>query len=273
MDDVLGYAGKKVVVTGAASGMGEATARALVDLGAEVIGLDINQTKVPVAQSIVADLKDPKAIADAAKAIGGDVQGFFNVAGLPGAPFSDVDVMLVNFVGARALIETVVPKMPSGSAIAYVSSAAGIGWQGSMANFMELVQAPDFAAGKAWCEAHPEIIGTSAYMVSKQVIMAWTAWRCVALMKDHGIRLNCTAPGPTSTAMMPFFYEANGKEIIDAAQGPVGRYSTPEEQAWPLVCLNSPRLSYVTGETLYTDGGFFGALQTGQVDFSALMPS
>jgi NAD(P)-dependent dehydrogenase (short-subunit alcohol dehydrogenase family) len=53
----------------------------------------------------------------------------------------------------------------------------------------------------------------------------------------------------------------------------VGRYSTPEEQAWPLVCLNSPRLSYVTGETLYTDGGFFGALQTGQVDFSALMPS
>jgi NAD(P)-dependent dehydrogenase (short-subunit alcohol dehydrogenase family) len=273
MDDVLGYAGKQVVVTGAASGMGEATAQVLVDLGADVIGIDLNPTKVAVRQSLEVDLRDRGAIDGAVGRIQGAVDAVFNVAGLPGPPFSDLDVMLVNFVGARHLIESLVPSMPGGGAIAYVSSAAGIGWQGNLANLMGLLEAPDFEAGKAWCEAHPEIVGASAYATSKQVIMAWTAWRAVPLMKDHGLRLNCTCPGPTSTAMMPFFHESAGKAIVDAAQGPVGRYSTAEEQAWPLVFLNSPRASYVTGESFYSDGGFFGALQTGQVDFSALMPS
>ena len=86
------------------------------------------------------------------------------------------------------------------------------------------------------------------------------------------MRLNCVNPGPTATAMMPYFHEANGKALVDAAQGPVGRYSTAEEQAWPLVFINSPRCSYVVGETFFTDGGFFAALQNGQLDFSALMP-
>jgi NAD(P)-dependent dehydrogenase (short-subunit alcohol dehydrogenase family) len=72
--------------------------------------------------------------------------------------------------------------------------------------------------------------------------------------------------------MMPAFHANSGKDLVDAAQGPIGRYSSPEEQAWPLIVLNSPRLSYVVGETLFVDGGFFGALQTGQIDFSRLMP-
>jgi len=272
MDDVLGYAGKRVVVTGAASGMGEATARALVDVDAVVTAIDVNPTNVRVDQSLQTDLRNKAAIDSAVAAIERPVAAIFNVAGLPGPPFSDLDVMLVNFVGARHLIESLVPKMERGSAVAYVSSAAGIGWQGNTANFMDLVTAEGFEAGKAWCEAHPDMISPSAYMISKQVIMAWTAWRSVELMKSTGIRLNCTAPGPTNTAMMPFFHEANGKHVVDGAVGAVGRYSSPEEQAWPLLFLNSPRSSYVTGETLYTDGGFFAALQTNQVDFSFLTP-
>jgi len=270
MDDVLGYAGKKVVVTGAASGMGEATAQVLVDLGADVTAIDVNETKVGVQQSLEVDLRDKGAISAAVAEIKGPIHALFNVAGLPGPPFPDLDVMLVNFVGARHLIESVVPSMPAGSAVAYVSSAAGVGWQGSLENLNPLVQSDGFDAGKAWCEANTDLIAPSSYLLSKQAIMAWTAWRCVGFMKDHGVRLNCTAPGPTSTAMMPFFHESAGKALVDMAQGPVGRYSTAEEQAWPLVCLNSPRLSYVVGETFYTDGGFFAALQTGQVDFSAL---
>jgi len=272
MQDVLGYDGKRVVVTGAASGMGEATAQALVDVGAVVTAIDINAPKVAVDQALQVDLRDKAAIDGAVAAVDGPVAAVFNVAGLPGPPFSELDVMIVNFVGARHLIESLVPKMPSGSAVAYVSSAAGIGWQGNLANLMDLVSSDGFDAGKAWCETHPDVIGVSAYMTSKQVIMAWTAWRAVNLMKEHGIRLNCTAPGPTNTAMMPFFHEANTKKVVDGALGPVGRYSNAEEQAWPLLFLNSPRSSYVVGETLYTDGGFFGALQTNQVDFSFLTP-
>jgi NAD(P)-dependent dehydrogenase (short-subunit alcohol dehydrogenase family) len=163
--------------------------------------------------------------------------------------------------------------MADGSAIAYVASAGGLGWQAQLATLMPLVQALSFDEGRRWCEENSGLIaGSGAYLVSKQVINAWATWRAYGLMKDHGVRLNCTNPGPTATAMMPHFHEAVGQSMVDAAQGPVGRYSTAEEQAWPLIFLNSPRSSYVVGETFFSDGGFYAALQHGQLDFSALMP-
>jgi len=236
--------------------MGEATARLLVDLGADVTVLDIKPTPVGGARFAEVDLRDKASIEQAVRSFDA-VDALFNCAGLPGPPFSDLDVMLVNFVGPRHLIEQTASKMPPGSAVAYIASGAGIGWQQQLETLMGLITTDGFDAGKAWCEEHPEVFKLSAYMVSKQVINAWTAWRSFAFMRDHGIRLNCSNPGPTDTPMM---------------QGPIGRYSSPEEQAWPLIVLNSPRLSYVVGETLFVDGGFFGALQTGQIDFSRLMP-
>jgi NAD(P)-dependent dehydrogenase (short-subunit alcohol dehydrogenase family) len=273
MDDVLGYAGKRAVVSGAASGMGAATVEVLHDLGATVIGLDRAAIDGPVDQAVAVDLLDADAIAAAADAVDGPVDFFFNTAGLPGPPFTDLETMVVNFVGGRELIERTVPKMPSGSSIVYVASAAAIGWQSNLGPYTELFGTDGYAAGKAWLEDHAELWEGNAYATSKQVINAWTAWRSVPLMKDHGIRLNCTNPGPTTTAMMPHFHEAVGQALVDAALGPVGRYSTAEEQAWAIVLIGSPRASYVVGETLYADGGFYGALQTGQVDFSAFMPS
>jgi len=272
VDDVLGYEGRRVLVTGAASGMGEATARILVDVGADVTAVDIKPTTVEVAQDLRVDLRDKAAIEEAAAGIEAPLHAFFNCAGLPGPPFSDLDVMLVNFVGARHLIEQVLPKMPGGSAIAYVASNAGLGWQQQLDGLMGLVDADGFDAGRAWCEAHPEATGFSAYAFSKQVINAWVVSRAGEYLAK-GVRLNCTNPGPTETPMMPFFHETVGKQVVDTAMGPLARYATPEEQAWALVFLNSPRLSYVAGTAFYVDGGFFGALQAGQVDFSHLMPA
>jgi NAD(P)-dependent dehydrogenase (short-subunit alcohol dehydrogenase family) len=111
MDDVLGYRGRKVVVTGAASGMGAAAARLLVELGAEAVGLDVKPTDVAVASFQLVDLRDRVSIDAAVDAIDSGVESVFSVAGLPGAPFSDVDTMLVNFVGPRHLIESIVPTM------------------------------------------------------------------------------------------------------------------------------------------------------------------
>ncbi len=273
MQDPLGYEGTRAVVTGAASGMGEAAARLLTELGASVIGVDRAEIAAPVAQRVQVDLLDPASIVAAAEEIEGPVNSFFNCAGLPGPPFSELDVMLVNFVGGRDLIERTLPKMPPGSAVVYVASAGGIGWQPNLENLMGLLEAKGFAAGKAWLEEHPDVWSWSGYAASKQAINAWTAWASTDFMNDHQVRLNCTNPGPTTTAMMPFFHEANGKDLVDAALGPVGRYSTPEEQAWAMVMINSPRSSYVVGEAFFADGGFFGALQTNRLDFSAFFPA
>ncbi|HZR12699.1 MAG TPA: coniferyl-alcohol dehydrogenase [Acidimicrobiia bacterium] len=264
MEDVLGYQGKQVVVTGAASGMGRAAAGILVDVGANVVSVDVKPTDAKVALHLEVDLRDRNAIDRAVASIDGPVHAVFSVAGLPGAPFSDLDTVLVNFVGARHLIESLVPVMPEGSAAACVASNAGLGWQQNLENLLPLVSTPDFESAKAYCEANPGKIATG-YFPSKQLLNAWVAWRGASLMAERGIRLNCTNPGPTTTPMMPAFEEQNGKELIDAFIGPSGRRSLPEEQAWPLVFLNSPRCSYVAGEALHVDGGFLGAMTTGQL--------
>jgi NAD(P)-dependent dehydrogenase (short-subunit alcohol dehydrogenase family) len=263
MEDVLLYQGKRVVVTGCASGMGAATAAILVELGAEVIGLDVRQAE-GVAKFISVDLKSKRSIDEAVSAINPPVDAIFSVAGLPGSPFSDLDTVLVNFIGARHLIESLVPSMPAGSAIACVASNAGLGWQDEITDLLEATTTDSFETGLAWCKANPDKIA-SGYAPSKKLINAWVAHRAVDLIKD-GIRLNCTNPGPTDTAMMPTFEEQYGKDIVDAFVGPSGRRSSPEEQAWPLVFLNSPRCSYITGEAIYVDAGFLGAMVAGRLD-------
>ena len=76
------------------------------------------------------NLMDPEATAAAVDAIGGRIDSLFNCAGLPGGRFSDLDTMLVNFVGQRHLADLVVERMEPGAAIASISSGAGAGRQG-----------------------------------------------------------------------------------------------------------------------------------------------
>ena len=82
MSDLLGYKGKRVIVSGCFSGMGEATARALLDLGAEVHGLDFKASALPLASFNQIDLRDPASIEAGVAAIGGTVDALFNCAGL-----------------------------------------------------------------------------------------------------------------------------------------------------------------------------------------------
>src|SRR5438046_1501885 len=108
MEDALQYDGKRVVVTGCSSGMGAATARILNDLGAEVTGVDVKKPDSSVHDYQEVDLRNKEAIDSAVGSIDSPVHAVFSVAGLPGAPFSDLDTVLVNFVGARHLIESLV---------------------------------------------------------------------------------------------------------------------------------------------------------------------
>jgi NAD(P)-dependent dehydrogenase (short-subunit alcohol dehydrogenase family) len=270
MDDVLGYAGKRVVITGAASGMGAATAAALSELGALVTALDCAPITAPVDLALSVDLLDGASISAAIEAIEGPVAAVFSCAGLPGAPFSDRDTMIVNVVGARAVVEGLLPKMPSGSAVVCVASSAGIGWERAVGTFRPLFEADGFDAGVDWLDANPDTWSPGGYGASKKAVNAWVAWRCAGLLKDHGIRINCINPGPTDTAMLPAFHESAGKALVDSALGPIGRYASSSEQAWPMIFLNSPRSSYVAGAGVFTDGGFYGSLMTGNLVIAAL---
>ena len=263
MDDALGYAGRKVVVTGAASGMGAAAAQILVDLGADVTSIDIRPTDAATARHLEVDLRDPASIDAAIEQIDGPLDALFSCAGLPGPPFAELDVMLVNFVGARHLAQGLVPKMGEGSSITAISSSAAMGWQDQMDTLRPLLETPGFAEAKAWLEANDETWSWSGYMFSKWVVDAWVGWWYPELA-PKGIRVNCINPGPTATPMMPAFHDYATKEVVDQAIGPIGRYAEPSEQAWPLVLLGSPRMSYVAGEVLNVDGGFLGAMSTGR---------
>ena len=149
VQDVLQYEGKRVVVTGCASGMGEAAASILVELGAEVFGIDVKPTSVPVKEFLTVDLRERASIDAAVAAIDGPVHAVFSVAGLPGPPFSDLDTMLVNFVGARHLIESLVPKMPEGAAIACVASNAGLGWEQEIDWWLPLISSAGLRRGES----------------------------------------------------------------------------------------------------------------------------
>jgi NAD(P)-dependent dehydrogenase (short-subunit alcohol dehydrogenase family) len=268
MTDLVNYKNKRVVVSGCFSGMGEATARLLLNLGADVHGLDYKDSSLPLASFTRLDLREPSSIDAAVQKIGGRVDALFNCAGLP-QTFPPLEVMKVNYAGTRFLTERMVPLMQSGGAIACVASTAGFGWSRKVPVIMELLKNDTYAGAVKWCESNLETVA-EGYSFSKEVMIVWTMMTAARLIK-RGIRLNCTLPGPTQTPMMSQFESKTAASVIAAATQPINRRSTPEEQAGPLVFLNSDAASYVNGVAFPVDGGFMGGVMTGQVDVSAMM--
>lgn len=267
MSDVLGFKNKRVVVSGCYSGMGEATARLLLELGAEVHGLDYQQSPLDLASFTRMDLRDPAAIDAAADQIGGPIDALFNCAGVP-STFAPIDVFKVNYIGTRRLTERLLPKLAEGSAIACIASTAGFAWARRTELLKELVAITTYEDAVAWCEARLKA-DADAYTFSKETIIVWTQMTAAALIK-RGIRMNCILPGPTATPFMDQQSTITPDAAIDAFTQPINRRSRPEEQAFPLVFLNSPAASYVNGAVLPVDGGFVGAVATGQIDLAKL---
>jgi NAD(P)-dependent dehydrogenase (short-subunit alcohol dehydrogenase family) len=221
VQDVLGYAGKRVIVTGAATEAGEATARILVDLGVEVHALDLTKPDVTGLASYTAcDLGDPEQIDDAVAKIGRVVNALFNCGGRPRS-LPPIDALLVDFCGVRHVTEAVIPNLQRGGAIVSIASTAGSGWQQNLDLLSGLLQTPEFAAARAWCEAHLSELADGGALAN-QAVNAYTALRSLTLAAA-GIRINCVNPAPADA---------------------------PPDVAWPLVFLNSPRAAGVTGRHL-----------------------
>lgn len=254
--DPYRYAGKHVVVTGCASGIGHAAARLLIEAGAEVHGIDWREPGLALAHFSQVDLRDRSAIDQVARAITRPVDALLNCAGLPPMhPWADV--MKVNFIGMRHLSEAIASTMPPGSAIVTVGSNGGAGWRQRLPELRDFIGTTTFEDGIRWCEAH-EAPQTVAYNFAKEAIVVWTfAWSASTIAR--GIRLNCTSPGAVETPMLAAIEEVTPSGLIDAVAQPIGRRSTPEEQANVLLMLNSQQASYVNGVDLPVDGGFIAA--------------
>jgi NAD(P)-dependent dehydrogenase (short-subunit alcohol dehydrogenase family) len=265
----FGYDGQRVVLTGAATGVGAATTRMLADLGAQVHALDVVDVDGPIESFHQCDVSDPAAIAAAVAEIGAPIHKLFNIAGVPQTRPAD-SVIAVNFLGLRELTEVVLPLMPAGGAVAHVASIAGMGWLNRLDTVRELVETPDFAAGLAWTDAHLADQG-DPYFFSKECVIVYTMLRARPCWFDGRVRMNCVSPGPIESPMMPEFRTAMGSGTIDwtAAQS-AGRLATPSEIAPALVFLNADESSYVNGLNLVVDAAFGAASTMGQVDYASL---
>jgi NAD(P)-dependent dehydrogenase (short-subunit alcohol dehydrogenase family) len=257
------YAGQRVVVSGAASGIGAATVELLAKLGAEIHAFDVQRVDGPVATARHVDIGDPGSIDSAIAAVGAPIHKLFNIAGVPHT-HAPIDVMRVNFLGLRHLTERSIELMPKGGAVAHVASLAGAGWQQHLESINDLLDTRDFDAGLAWVRDHVDALG-SAYEFSKECVIVYTR-RQARAMKDRGLRINCISPGPVDTPMMRDFRAALGSDLIDWTAARAGRIGTPTDMAPALAFLNSNAAGYVNGVELQVDGGLSAMLATGTLD-------
>lgn len=251
--DAFGYRGKRVLVVGGATGMGAATAELAKDAGAEVVIMDVAEPSLAGATYVHVNLADKDSIDAALDQLGGPVDALFSCAGVAdGTP----GIERINFIGHRHMIDRLLAdgRLPSGSAIGFISSAAGLGWESNLERLNDYLATPDFDAAVKWVEQN----GGADYMSTKQAICAYVSSKAFELLK-RGVRLNAICPGPTDTPLA----QANKEMWLGFAsdyRDELGlEPSTPLEQAYPLVFLCSDAAVAITGHILVTDVGYFAA--------------
>ena len=237
--------GRAALITGAAAGIGRASALAFASAGASVALMDIDadgleetaaaaQALGPRAKVLLADVTDLQAVTEA---VGRAVKDFgrldaaLNNAGVPG-PYVPLDeyeeedfmrILQVDLAGVWRCMRAEIRYMRAQRSGAIVNTSSMLG----------LAAMPD----------------NGAYVAAKHGVHGLT--RTAALeLGGTGIRVNAIAPGVTRTGMT----SAVSDELLRTV--PLGRIAEPEEIAAAAVWLCSPEASYITGSVLVADGGW-----------------
>lgn len=237
--------GKKYLITGAASGMGKATAITCSRMGAQVVVVDINELglKETLAelegdghQMFVANLADSETW-DTLLDNCPELDGFAGCAGIAAMqPFQFIDsvkmkqVFEINFFGPVMLVKSLLKKkkLGKGGSIVFVSSVDG-----------------------------PKVthIGNAMYSATKSALVGMAKNMAVDLAGKK-IRVNCVLPGTTDT---PLIRTANVTEesLAEVAKlFPLKRFGDPQDMANGIIYLLSDASSFVTGTELVIDGGY-----------------
>jgi NAD(P)-dependent dehydrogenase (short-subunit alcohol dehydrogenase family) len=237
--------------------MGAAAAELAQDAGAEVVVMDFAEVTLPGAKAIHVNLAEQSSIDTAVSECGGPVDVLMSCAGVADGTLG---IEKINFIGHRHLIGRLVDggMLRRGSAIGFISSAAGLGWEANLPWIRDLLATPDFDSAVRWFEEN----GRADYMSTKQTICAYVAIQAFPLLKQ-GIRINAICPGPTETPLA-LANEEMWLGFGSDYRGDLGiEVSTPLEQAYPLVFICSDAASAITGITMITDAGYMSAGITG----------
>lgn len=270
MSNPYSYAGKHVVVTGAASGVGAALIEVLAELDVErVTVLDVRKPAGPHRDFVQADLSRPAAVSAAAAAIDGQVDALFNNAGV--ADTSPPHTVIgVNYLALRGLSEALLDRIPDGGAIVNTASTAGGQWATHLAEINDVLDLDDWDATLAWVDANLAGLGVQPYFFSKELVQVYTMRSSRPTIR-RGVRTNSVCPSPIDTPLLADFRATMTDQIIDWNIAETnGRPVSAREVATVLAFLGSDASAYVNGVNLPVDAGFTAAMTTGQVDFSAL---
>jgi NAD(P)-dependent dehydrogenase (short-subunit alcohol dehydrogenase family) len=255
------FDGKRFVVTGAASGIGDAVAERLLAAGAEVVSLDRNTPTAKVNRHVEVDLANPRSIDAALEQLDGTFDGLMNVAGIPGTAPAEL-VLAVNSLAVRHLTEAFFERLAPGGSVTIVSSTAGFGWPARLDVIRDLLATDTFEEGAAWFKANPQ--QGNAYNFSKEVTTVYTMMMGLAVV-EMGFRINAVLPGPVETPILADFEESMGKDNLDGIKELLGRHADPGDIADAVLFLASDGARWINGQTLVVDGGITGAVLSGVV--------